>query len=80
MSGVLPDTVKIPMNGYPDRKEDSTVPMVYSVFQDFVTKDMKNSYSTDNSDQLIVLDFIAGMTDSFAMRSVAEIFIPKTTV
>ena len=54
--------------------------MVYSVFQDFVTKDMKDSYSVDDPDQLIVLDFVAGMTDSFAMRSVAEIFIPKTTV
>ena len=73
-------TARFQSDRYPDRKEDSTVPMVYSVFQDFVTKDMKNSYSTDNSDQLIVLDFIAGMTDSFAMRSVAEIFIPKTTV
>lgn len=51
-------TARFQSDRYPDRKEDSTVPMVYSVFQ----------------------DFIAGMTDSFAMRSVAEIFIPKTTV
>lgn len=65
---------------YPDNKIDSSVPTVYRVFQNFITKDMEGSYTADDPDQLIVLDFIAGMTDSFAMRSVGEIFIPKTTV
>lgn len=65
---------------YQDHKTDSSVPTVYRVFQKFVTKDMKDSYTAADPDQLIVLDFIAGMTDSFAMRSVSEIFIPKTTV
>ncbi|HEC03085.1 MAG TPA: dNTP triphosphohydrolase [Phycisphaerales bacterium] len=73
-------TARFQSEKYPDRKEDASVPIVYSVFQNFVTEDMKDSYSVDDPDQLIVLDFIAGMTDSFAMRSVAEIFIPKTTV
>ena len=65
---------------YPDPNVDGSVPTVYRVFQNFVTKDMKDSYNVGEPDQLIVLDFIAGMTDSFAMRSVGEIFIPKTTV
>jgi dGTPase len=73
-------TERFHLEPYPDSKEDGSVPTVYRVFQDFVTKDMKDSYRSNDPDQLIVLDFIAGMTDSFAMRSVAEIFIPKTTV
>ncbi len=73
-------TARFQSEKYPVRKVDDPVPTVYRVFQDFVTKDMKDSYSADDPDQLIVLDFLAGMTDSFAIRSVAEIFIPKTTV
>jgi len=73
-------TARFQSEKYPDREVDDSVPTVYRVFQDFVIKDMKDSYSVDDPDDLIVLDFIAGMTDSFAIRSVAEVFIPKTTV
>lgn len=73
-------TARFQSEKYPDRKVDDSVSTVYSIFQDFVTKDMKDSYSVDDPDQLIVLDFIAGMTDSFAIRSVTDVFIPKTLV
>ncbi|MEA3226616.1 MAG: dNTP triphosphohydrolase [Planctomycetota bacterium] len=65
---------------YPIPRNNVTIPTVYRIFQDFITNDMKDFYTSDDPDELIVLDFIAGMTDSFAIRSVAEIFIPKTTV
>jgi dGTPase len=61
-------------------ERENSIPAVYGVFRDFVKKDMKDVYGPDTQSELIVLDFIAGMTDSFAMRSVSEIFIPKTTV
>ncbi|MBN1507070.1 MAG: hypothetical protein JW955_09505 [Sedimentisphaerales bacterium] len=41
---------------------------------------MSTVYQLDDPDELIVLDFIAGMTDSFAIRSVSDVFIPKMTV
>jgi len=55
-------------------------PLVYKVFYDYVTKDMSKVYGTDDPNELIVLDFIAGMTDNFAMRSLSDIFIPKLLV
>lgn len=64
---------------YPLR-EDNYVPAVYRVFQNFVRRDMKDVYKAEDADELIVLDFIAGMTDSFAIRSVSDVFIPKMTV
>jgi dGTPase len=66
--------------GYPNQKKNAYISTVYRIFHDYVTSDMKDFYTPDDPDELIVLDFIAGMTDSFAMRSVAEIFIPKATV
>ena len=66
--------------GYPNPKKNGSIPTVYRIFQDFVTTDMKDFYTPDVPNELIVLDFLAGMTDSFAIHSVAEIFIPKTTV
>jgi dGTPase len=65
---------------YPEPDKDGSIPTVYRVLQDFVLKDMKEVYSSKDSDELIILDFIAGMTDSFAIRSVSDVFIPKSTV
>jgi len=65
---------------YPSQKKDGSVPEVYRIFQDFVSGDMKEVYKPKDPDELIVLDFIAGMTDSFAIRSVSDVFIPKMTV
>ena len=53
---------------------------VYKVFRYFVHEDMKNTYDESTPDELIVLDFIAGMTDSYVLRSFEELFIPKPTV
>lgn len=64
---------------YPPQ-EDNSVPAVYRVFQSFVRRDMKDVYKAEDTDELIVLDFIAGMTDSFAIRSVSDVFIPMMTV
>ena len=65
---------------YPDRCKDDSIPVVYRFLQDFVSKDMNDVYCSKDPDELIILDFIAGMTDSFAIRSGADVFIPKMTV
>lgn len=53
---------------------------VYRVFRKFVYKDMKSIYDDSTPDELIVLDFVAGMTDGFVLRSFEELFIPRATV
>lgn len=60
--------------------EKNNVPGIYSVFRSFAINDMEDVYKPEDPDELIVLDFIAGMTDSFAIRSLTEVFVPKTTV
>jgi dGTPase len=65
---------------YPEDHKDKSVPFVYRVLQQFVSSDMKDVYKPEDPDELIILDFIAGMTDSFAIRSVSDVFIPKSTV
>lgn len=78
--GELKDKERFHTYKYPAPTRDRSIPDVYRVLQLFVRDDMKDVYEPTDPDELIVLDFIAGMTDSFAMRSIAEIFIPKTTV
>jgi len=53
---------------------------VYNVFKQFVTDDMKGAYGDKDSDSLIALDFITGMTDNFARNSYLELFVPQPTV
>jgi len=53
---------------------------VYRVFKQFVTEDMKKIYTSATPDGLIVFDFIAGMTDNFAVQSFQELFVPQSTV
>jgi len=65
---------------YPENSKDNSMPLVYRVLQQFVNSDMKDVYKPEDPDELIILDFIAGMTDNFAMRSLSDIFIPKTNV
>lgn len=72
-------TKRFQSHAYPS-VESNSVPAVYRVFRNFVMKDMKNVYKLEDPDELIVLDFIAGMTDSFAIRSVSDVFIPKMIV
>jgi len=76
----LETTERFQSDKYVNPERENSIPAVYRVFRDFVKKDMKDVYGPDAQNELIVLDFIAGMTDSFAMRSVSEIFIPKTIV
>ncbi len=52
---------------------------VVKIFRLFV-KDMKDMYDASTPDELIVLDFVAGMTDGFVLRSFEELFLPKPTV
>ncbi|MBN2316744.1 MAG: dNTP triphosphohydrolase [Sedimentisphaerales bacterium] len=65
---------------YPDANASNSVPLVYDLLREFVSIDMKDVYKPEDPDELIVLDFVAGMTDSFAIRSVSDVFIPKMTV
>ncbi len=53
---------------------------IYKVFSNFVCGDMNGVYTESDPPELIVLDFIAGMTDSFAVRSFQELFVPQATV
>jgi dGTPase len=63
-----------------DATKEYSPTKVYKVFRDFVRRDMKDVYKPEDPDELIVLDFVAGMTDSFAIRSISDIFIPELTV
>ncbi len=65
---------------YPPTGKSDPVPAVYRVLQQFVTEDMQNVYGHNDPDELVILDFVAGMTDSFAIRSVSDIFLPRMTV
>ncbi len=55
-------------------------PFVFKVLRKFVCEDMKKVYDEDELEELIVLDFMAGMTDNFVLRSFQELFIPQATV
>jgi len=60
-------------------EKDNKTPNVHKIFAKYV-KDMKGIYTDSDPDELVVLDFIAGMTDSFVVRSFQELFIPQATV
>lgn len=62
-----------------DFKEDYKTPNVYKIFAEYVN-DMQGIYEDSDPNELVVLDFIAGMTDSFVVRSFQELFIPQATV
>lgn len=53
---------------------------VSRVLRQFVTEDMKGRYGDRDPDSLIVLDFIAGMTDNFAVSAYIELSVPQATV
>jgi dGTPase len=61
-------------------KDESNEYSVYKVFRKFVYEDMKSIYDDSTPDELIVLDFVAGMTDGYVLRSFEELFIPRATV
>ena len=51
---------------------------VIKVFAEFLRDDIRNF--EDHSPEQLVIDFVAGMTDSFFQRSVGELFLPEGTV
>lgn len=67
-----------------DYRIEPQTPKVYKLMKDYCDEYCRKKetriYSDDDPDELIVLDFIAGMTDSFAVRSFQELFVPKATV
>lgn len=64
---------------FEDFPNDNKTPYVHKIFAEYV-KDMQDIYEGSDPDELIILDFIAGMTDSFVVRSFQELFIPQATV
>ena len=77
---VIKRTKRFTIDRFSESDKNGSIPKVYTIFQNFVFKDMKDVYDQEDPDELIVLDFIAGMTDSFAIRSLSEIFIPRMIV
>lgn len=75
---ILTSTKHFKENGSLDKLFGHT--FVYKVFKQFVTEDMAGAYSDKDPDSLIVLDFIAGMTDNFARSSYLELSVPQPTV
>ena len=59
-------------------KNDSSlnIPVVY-LFKNFVKK---RKYSDSEKNEIIVLDFISGMTDNYVLKSINELFVPKYIV
>jgi dGTPase len=53
---------------------------VCKVLKQFITENMKGRYGKKDPDSLIVLDFIAGMTDNFAVSAYIELSVPQATV
>ncbi|HIJ72694.1 MAG TPA: HD domain-containing protein [Candidatus Hydrogenedentes bacterium] len=47
---------------------------VYEVFREFIAA---SEYSDEESNEQIVLDFIAGMTDNYLIRCISELFLPR---
>jgi dGTPase len=64
---------------FQDFQEDYKTSKVHKFFAEYV-KDMQGVYSDSDPDELVVLDFIAGMTDNFVVRSFQELFIPQATI
>lgn len=64
---------------FQDFQEDYKTTKVHKFFAEYV-KDMQGVYSDSDPDELVVLDFIAGMTDNFVVRSFQELFIPQATI
>ena len=47
---------------------------VYAVLEAFMNK---VQYAAEEPDALIVLDFIAGMTDNYVIKCLDQLFVPK---
>ena len=68
---------------FKDHTLATNAPQVYKFLKAYCDEYCNNGasiYSKDDPDGLIALDFIAGMTDTFAVRSFEELFVPKASV
>lgn len=64
-----------------DFLKNPNIPFVLKTFYKFVRSDMKGKYKIGSDPpSLLVLDFVAGMTDNFTVRSFRELFVPVATV
>ena len=52
------------------------IPIIQS-FKEFINK---IKYSNDEKNEIIVLDFISGMTDNYVLECISELFVPKYIV
>lgn len=62
---------------------DDRSPTIYKLLKDYCEEYCNNGtkiYTEDEPDEIIALDFVAGMTDTFAVRSFEELFVPKASV
>jgi dGTPase len=50
------------------------------IFEEFKRYIGKVGYSNDEKDEIIVLDFIAGMTDNYVIECINELFMPKAII
>lgn len=63
----------------PSSRRSSSVDCLY-IFGEFLKKDLRKMDKTKDLGPQLVLDFIAGMTDSFFIRSFTDLCLPQGTV
>jgi dGTPase len=78
LTQVVTSTKRFRENGSQSRLLGHT--FVYRVLKQFLTEDMDGQYVGHDPDSLIVMDFIAGMTDNFAVDAYRELSMPQATV
>ncbi len=78
LTQVVTSTKRFRENGSQSRLPGHT--FVYRVLKQFLTEDMDGQYAGHDPDGLIVMDFIAGMTDNFAVDAYRELSMPQATV
>jgi dGTPase len=78
LTQVVTSTKRFRENGSQSRLLGHT--FVYRVLKQFLTEDMDGQYAGHDPDSLIVMDFIAGMTDNFAVDAYRELSMPQATV
>jgi len=78
LTQIVTSTKRFRENGSQSRLLGRT--FVYQVLKQFLIEDMDGRYAAQEPDSLIVLDFVAGMTDNFAVSAYNELSMPQATV
>jgi dGTPase len=76
---ILFDYLLMDIKGSNKLKDKSKLPdteIVYPVFEKFI----QNYQHKNVSEEMMVLDFIAGMTDNYLLRCISELFVPQSIV